>query len=285
MDHLIERLKVAIPLIVITVLAFFLPGIYGKIAFTLLALALVLPTVHEACALLGVHPKTHYREALFAIIALIVLVPLLCCCAAPCKLILIDLTLLFLGFLAGILLLFRDGCDREAIANFAKFTLVEVLVCACLAPLPNLFHYPNNGPFLLFFLVLITKLGDIGAYAVGTLTAKLPGGNHKLAPTISPKKSWEGLAGGVAFAILGSLLCFGFARTHLTPFGPWAAILLGLLAGTIGLLGDLIESALKRAANAKDSGKLPGLGGVFDILDSLLLIGPIFYAFLLLCAK
>ena len=284
MNHLIERLKVAIPLIVVTVLAFFLPGIYGKIAFTILALALVLPTVHEACALLALPPKAGYREALFAVIALITLAPLLCCHATPMGLILIDLTLLFLGFLVGILLLFREGPSREAIANFAKFTLVEVLVCACLAPLPNLFHYTPNGPFLLFYLVLITKLGDIGAYAVGTLTARLPEGNHKLAPAISPKKSWEGLAGGVAFAILGSLLCFGFARTHLAPIGPWAAILLGLLAGTVGLLGDLAESALKRAANAKDSGKIPGLGGVFDILDSLLLLGPIFYAFLLFCA-
>ncbi len=283
MNHLLERLKVAIPLIIITLLAFFLPGIYGKIAFTILALALVLPTVHEACALLGIPPKTGYREVLFAVITLITVAPLLCCCN-PITLILLDLALLFLAFLAGILLLFRDGATQNAIANFAKFTLVEVLVCACLAPLPNLFHFSSNGPFLLFFLVLITKLGDIGAYAVGTLTAQLPGGNHKLAPTISPKKSWEGLAGGIAFAILGSLLCFGFARTHLAPIGPWAAILLGLLAGTVGLIGDLAESALKRAANAKDSGHLPGLGGVFDILDSLLLLGPIFYAFLLCCA-
>ena len=282
MDHLIERLKVAIPLIVITVLAFFLPGIYGKIAFTLLALALVLPTVHEACALLAIPPKTHYRETLLAIIGLIILMPLCCRHAAPSCLLLTDLTILFLGLLAGILLLFRDGCDREAIANFAKFTLVETLVCACLAPLPNLFHYPKNGPFLLFFLVLITKLGDIGAYAVGTLTAQLPGGNHKLAPTISPKKSWEGLAGGVAFAILGSLLCFGFARTRLTPFGPWAAILLGLLAGVVGLLGDLAESYLKRAANAKDSGTLPGLGGILDTLDSLIPMIPLLYALLCL---
>ena len=285
MNHLIERLKVAIPLIVITLLAFFLPGIYGKIAFTILALLLVLPTVHEACGLLAIPPKTHYREAFFAVISLIVLAPLFCCRSCPITLILLDLALLFLGFLAGIFLLFREGVSRDAVSNFAKFTLVEVLVCACLAPLPNLFHYSPNGPFLLFYLVLITKLGDTGAYAVGTLTAKMPEGNHKLAPTISPKKSWEGLVGGVAFSILGSLLCFGFARTSLTPFGPWAAILLGLLAGTVGLIGDLVESALKRAANAKDSGHLPGLGGVFDILDSLLLFGPVFYAFLLFCAK
>ena len=285
MDSLAERLKVAIPLILVSVLAFFLPGLAGKITFTILALGLVLPTVHEACSLLAIPDKAGYKITLMATISLIAIVPLFCRDCLPERLLVVDFGLLFLGLLVGCFLMFRDGVSAESMTSFAKFALVELLVCGCLAPLPNLFHFPGNGPFLLFFLILITKLGDTGGYAVGTLTSKLPGGNHKIAPTISPKKSWEGLFGGIAFSVLSALLCFHFAPTRLAPFGIWAVILLGILAGTIGLVGDLVESAIKRAANVKDSGHVPGLGGIFDILDSLLLIGPIFYAFLIFCAN
>ncbi|MBQ4479334.1 MAG: phosphatidate cytidylyltransferase [Victivallales bacterium] len=279
MNHLIERLKVAIPLVVITVLAFSLPGIFGKIAFTILALGLVLPTVHEACTLLKIDDKCGYQLNLMAIITVITVTPLFCNCSII-TLLVFDTVVLFMGLFIGCLLLFFHGISQKDIAVFAKFTLVESLICACLAPLPNIFYLPDHGPFLLFFLILITKLGDVGAYAIGTLTARQQGGNHKLAPTISPKKSWEGLAGGVAFSILAALLCFIFAREQLAPLGVFAVILLGLLAGIIGLIGDLAESAIKRAANVKDSGNVPGLGGIFDIMDSLLFIGPLFLAFM-----
>ncbi|MBR6470240.1 MAG: phosphatidate cytidylyltransferase [Victivallales bacterium] len=285
MDSLIKRLKVAIPLIVITVLAFFLPGIAGKLAFTALALGLVLPTVHEACTLLAIPGKTGYKPTLMAMLAVIIIAPLFCSECLPVPLLLFDFSVLFLGFLTGCFLLFHNGTSSEEVIHFSKFTLVEVLLCGCLAPLPNLFHYPENGPSLLFFLVLTTKLGDIGAYAVGSYTAKRPCGNHKLAPSISPQKSWEGLVGGVACSFLGALLCYAVAHNRLEPLNVWAAMLLGILAGTVGLVGDLVESAIKRSANAKDSGHVPGLGGVFDIFDSLLFMGPIFYAALLICSR
>ena len=280
MNHLIERLKVAIPLVVITVLAFFLPGIVGKIAFTILALALVLPTIHETCVLLKIADKCGYQLNLMSIITVIIVTPLFCTCSAV-TLLVFDIIVLFVGLFIGCLLLFFHGISQKDLAVFAKFTLVEALLCGCLAPLPNIYYLPSHhGPFLLFFLILITKLGDVGAYAVGTMTARRPGGNHKLAPTISPKKSWEGLAGGVAFSVLSALICYVFAREKLAPLGAFAVIMLGLLAGVIGLVGDLVESAIKRAANAKDSGHIPGLGGVFDIMDSLLFIGPLFYTFM-----
>ena len=147
---------------------------------------------------------------------------------------------------------------------------------------------------MLGYLILVTKIADTGAYFVGTGTAKLPGGNHKLAKAISPKKSWEGLGGGVVFSLAASLLFFHFAQDylHFRDFGGLAninihltrldAILLGIAAPLIGLLGDLAESAIKRAANAKDSGNLPGLGGILDTLDSLLPMGPLSYAWLIL---
>ena len=283
MNHLIERLKVAIPLIVITVLAFFLPGIYGKIAFTILALALILPTVHEACTLLRITDKCGYQLTLMAIITIIVVTPLFCNCFLE-TLFFFDTVVFSLGLLIGCLVLFFHGVSQENIVVFAKFTLVETLICGCLASLPLIFHTNDDGPFVLFFLILITKMGDVGGYTVGSLTARLPGGNHKLAPSISPKKSWEGLAGGVAFSILAGLLCFVFAHKKMESLGVgiWDVIVLGLLAGLVGLVGDLVESAIKRSANVKDSGHVPGLGGMFDIMDSLLFIGPVFYSYLLL---
>ncbi|MBT7301569.1 MAG: phosphatidate cytidylyltransferase [Victivallales bacterium] len=115
------------------------------------------------------------------------------------------------------------------------------------------------------------------------MTAKLPGGNHKLCPRLSPKKSWEGLFGGV----IASLAC-AFGLLHLWPESMtlhgvqvvnWAvALAFGLLAPVLGLLGDVAESGFKRASGFKDSGRLPGLGGVLDILDSLIPVAPLFYA-------
>lgn len=141
----------------------------------------------------------------------------------------------------------------------------------------------SRGRFLALFAILVVKMTDVGAFAVGGLTARRPGGNHKLVPHISPKKSWEGLAGGIAFGIATSLwagMAWGerFSAGDATWFSPLQLVLLGTAAALLGFLGDLVESALKRAATFKDSGQLPGLGGVLDFLDSLILVAPLYYA-------
>jgi phosphatidate cytidylyltransferase len=129
-----------------------------------------------------------------------------------------------------------------------------------------------QGSFLVAFIIAVTKSGDIGAYIVGSTIGK-----HPLIPRISPKKSLEGMIGGLCFSILGALAC----RRIMPSFSIEHLVALGLLLGVVGQIGDLSESLIKRDCGAKDSGKsLPGLGGVLDLIDSLLFTVPIFYFYL-----
>ncbi len=123
---------------------------------------------------------------------------------------------------------------------------------------------------LIAFLILVTKSGDIGAYFIGTRL-----GRHSLIPRISPKKTVEGMLGGLLFSILVSLACIGFLPPFFTLF---RLFILGLLLGALAQIGDLSESLIKRDCGVKDSGQtLPGLGGVLDATDSILFTAPIFY--------
>jgi phosphatidate cytidylyltransferase len=128
----------------------------------------------------------------------------------------------------------------------------------------------QDGESLLFFLLLVTWAADTAAYYVGTLY-----GQRKLAPRISPKKTVEGLAGGV----LGATVAACVARWTFVPeFSLFDTLVLAVLLALVGLWGDLVESAIKRGAGVKDSGGLlPGHGGMLDRLDSLLFTAPAFY--------
>lgn len=125
---------------------------------------------------------------------------------------------------------------------------------------------------LLSFFFLIIMGSDTGAYYAGRAFGK-----HKVAPTISPGKTWEGVAGGIASAIGFAVLShFWFFRE--LPL-KWI-IPLAVVMSIIGIFGDLVESALKRGAGAKDAAKiLPGHGGLLDRLDSLLFNAPVIYYF------
>ena len=127
-----------------------------------------------------------------------------------------------------------------------------------------------QGESLLFFLLLVTWAADTGAYYVGTLY-----GRRKLAPRISPKKTVEGLAGGLA----GAMIVACAARWSFLPeFSLFDTLALAVLLTLAGLWGDLVESAIKRGVGVKDSGGLlPGHGGMLDRLDSLLFTAPAFY--------
>ena len=137
------------------------------------------------------------------------------------------------------------------------------------------------GMIAIVSLIAVVKIGDIGAYTVGRLC-----GRHKLAPAISPGKTWEGLAGGLVFACIGAYLTIGLLAPalDLVPADrarPWLGwIAYGLAVGAAGVLGDLAESLLKRDAGRKDSSDwMPGFGGVLDILDSILGAAPVAYLF------
>ena len=128
-------------------------------------------------------------------------------------------------------------------------------------------------------LLIVVKMGDTGAYAVGRLI-----GRHPMAPVLSPKKTIEGAIGALAFACLASWATFRwvvpFTTNDAATPGPWWGwLVFGLLIGTVGMLGDLAESLIKRDVEQKDSGSwVPGFGGVLDMLDSVLLAAPVAYA-------
>jgi phosphatidate cytidylyltransferase len=134
----------------------------------------------------------------------------------------------------------------------------------------------EHSPWVLVGAILTTKSCDIGAYFSGTAL-----GRHKMIPWLSPKKSWEGLAGGIVVATL-----VGAGLAHLSTSLPsevdhipwWIGAIGGALMAVVGQAGDLTESAFKRDAGLKDSGRtVPGMGGVLDVLDSPLFTGPVVY--------
>jgi phosphatidate cytidylyltransferase len=120
-------------------------------------------------------------------------------------------------------------------------------------------------------IIAVTKLADIGAYITGKLM-----GRNKLCPRISPGKTWEGLCGGFLFAAIGSWVYFyqfvpWMQLTKPISLGHFGPILFALLITLTGLVGDLTESLIKRDVGSKDSGHmLPGMGGIWDVTDSLL---------------
>lgn len=180
-------------------------------------------------------------------------------------------TLILLSMIVH-LLAYERGRDKAAldfaitIAGFAYLGWIA----AYMLDLRNL---PDGGWWVMLVFPVIW-LADTGAYFVGVQY-----GRHKMLPRLSPKKSWEGLAGGiVGGTLVGGFLAFAYAR-----FGPlslkiWQGALLGLVLSATSVLGDLGESLLKRFANAKDSGSLlPGHGGAFDRIDSLIWAGVVGY--------
>lgn len=138
------------------------------------------------------------------------------------------------------------------------------------------------GRWLLMYVLFAAKFTDIGAYLCGCAF-----GRHKLIPRISPAKSWEGVLGGMAVATMaGTLLVYGLADVY-APFGlTWQrAIPLGLGLSVCAVVGDLTESLFKRASGVKDSASvIPGMGGLLDVLDSVLFTAPAFYLYLRLVA-
>jgi phosphatidate cytidylyltransferase len=139
------------------------------------------------------------------------------------------------------------------------------------------FFYPaTEGRFYLIYFLVVTKFSDTGAYLVGSLLGK-----HQMIPRISPGKTWEGFAGAFLFSTAASLAFAHFAG-HRLPGMTWLhATLLGMLLSMAAVVGDLIESLFKREAGVKDSGRfLPGIGGMLDLLDSLLFNAPLMYLYL-----
>jgi phosphatidate cytidylyltransferase len=141
-------------------------------------------------------------------------------------------------------------------------------------------HDGGLGLLALLSLIVTVKTSDVGQYTVGSLL-----GRHKLAPLVSPGKTWEGALGGVVFAVAAAWAVFYWVGPALVGssalnMDPISIVAFGVAVAVAGIVGDLAESMLKRDAGVKDSSNwLPGFGGVLDLLDSLLGAAPVAYLF------
>jgi phosphatidate cytidylyltransferase len=191
-------------------------------------------------------------------------------------------------FETSFLILFVLGlCVRQFLAkdNSAGITAIAVTLLG-LMYVPWLLNFiqkinffpglGGDGKFYVFYFILLTKFSDMGAYLVGSLIGK-----HKMIPRISPGKTWEGFGGAIVVSTGASLAFVHFFGSHMHGMNTLHAIILGVILSSTAVIGDLIESLFKREAGVKDSGKFfPGIGGILDLLDSLLFNAPIMYLYL-----
>lgn len=181
-----------------------------------------------------------------------------------------ELFFIVLALLFLIVMQFRRRENSGVIVGIST-TIFGILYISWFLSFLIKIRYLTNGIQLFLTVLLITKLGDIGAYFIGTRFGKTP-----LIPRISPKKSVEGALGGLFFSLLGALASKPFLNvTYLH------VIFIGLFLGVLAQLGDLSESLMKRDCQIKDSGSLfPGMGGALDLIDSLLFTVPVFYFYI-----
>lgn len=133
-----------------------------------------------------------------------------------------------------------------------------------------------EGAYYIVFFIIVTKFSDMGAYVVGSLIGK-----HKMIPRVSPGKTWEGFFGAIAISTGGAVLFAHLFRDHMVGMNTLHAAILGVILSLAAVIGDLIESLMKREAGVKDSGSyFPGIGGILDLLDSLLFNAPLMYLYL-----
>ena len=164
--------------------------------------------------------------------------------------------------------------DTEHFLERAAKIQFGLMICAyCLSHAPALLilkipNYTGHNAVLLLYFVLVDQMSDVLQYVWGKLL-----GRHKIAPGVSPNKTWEGFVGGVATAtLLGALLSWA------TPFTRWQAAAMSLTITLMGFLGGLVMSAIKRDAGVKDFGVfIEGHGGILDRIDSLCFAAPVFF--------
>jgi phosphatidate cytidylyltransferase len=181
-----------------------------------------------------------------------------------------ELLFIVLALLSLTIMQFRRR-DNSGVVVAISTTLFGILYVSWFFSFLIKIIYLPNGMGLLATVLLITKLGDIGAYLIGSRFGKRP-----LMPRISPKKSIEGAIGGLIFSVLGALV----SKPFLTLSYPHI-IFIGIAGAILGQLGDLSESLIKRDCQVKDSGSIfPGMGGALDAIDSLLFAAPAFYFYM-----
>ncbi len=176
--------------------------------------------------------------------------------------------------------LFRNR--NSAIANLGATLLGIFYIGLCAATIEGIREFFTseylNGGYLIISILITIWVCDSAAFFIGTAIGK-----HKLFPRVSPKKSWEGAVAGFGFSVV-SMIVLKYLLLQFLTFTD--IIVIGLIVGTIGQLGDLVESLLKRDAGVKDSSSvIPGHGGIFDRFDSFLFSSPVIYLYLLYFVK
>jgi phosphatidate cytidylyltransferase len=133
-----------------------------------------------------------------------------------------------------------------------------------------------TGQFYVLFAIVVTKFSDMGAYLVGSFFGRHPFMSH-----ISPKKTWEGFFGAIALALIIGAVMYLLFPSQLSLLRWTDIFCLGALLGAVAVVGDLAESMIKRSTQAKDSSHIiPGIGGILDLIDSLLFTMPVFFFYL-----
>lgn len=165
----------------------------------------------------------------------------------------------------------KEVCEKafEGVASTISGVIYIGLLGSYLVQIAWIHPEKKMGIYLLGYSILVVKMTDIGAFMIGVAFGK-----HKWIPRISPGKSIEGLIGGILSATLLSVILSMFVWEIFDKY--WKAISFGLIIAYAGQLSDLVESIFKRSANLKDSANyLPGFGGFFDLMDSLIISAPI----------
>ncbi|MFA6028827.1 MAG: phosphatidate cytidylyltransferase [Elusimicrobiota bacterium] len=178
-----------------------------------------------------------------------------------------------------VFVMLRELLRREHSLDRAGLTLLGILMVGWpFGHLVLLRELPPHGEAWTFLLFAGVWATDTAAYAAGAAM-----GRHRLAPILSPKKSWEGAVAGFAAC---TLVVWGLSRWTPDMMPAWGAVLLGAMTGIVAQFSDAAQSLVKRACGAKDSSALlPGHGGIFDRMDSFLLLAPLFYYFVVLLGK
>jgi phosphatidate cytidylyltransferase len=229
----------------------------SRVAFVALVSVMIVVGVWELCTALAVrdvHPP-------FVPLAIGSVAMLVAAQQGGTEALVVSLALTLLGVLGWRL--------AEGPIGFAADVTAGVFTAAYvpfLAGFAVLLDAPSDGPRRVASYAIVVVCNDVGGYAAGVLFGK-----HQMAPRISPKKSWEGMAGSLTACAIGGAVCM----TVLLHGRWWQGVLLGVVLAVAATIGDLGESVLKRDLGVKDMGALlPGHGGIMDRLDSLLVAAP-----------
>ncbi len=251
MKELILRTLTGIALVVVVAGSIFL----GSLSFAVMSLIWFLLSVHELNSLFHkTRPRRKWAQALPGFLLL----------ALAYGVLEYQLHPLFLTLPVGIWLFFtlRWGIQLPGLLAFLWLALPYSSFLA-LGWMTGDWVYHRQLPLALISLVWVN---DTFAYLTGSLL-----GRHKMAPVLSPGKTWEGFGGGMIFTLLGGWLVWRITGS----LGSWTWMAISLIVVSLGLAGDLFESGLKRTVKVKDTGNLlPGHGGILDRFDSLLFVAP-----------